>query len=254
MLILDEPTNNLDRASETTAVQGRSRRWRGPAILVSHDRELLDLVEEIAELRDGELRRFFGGNFTAFTEALGRRAGGSGPRRPGARKGDLRRQQRELAEMRIKLDRRQRYARSQAENVPKIVAGRQEACCPGFGRARLVGGHEADVAEARQHLASAEERVRDDALIRIDLSATTVPAGRDVLVVDGLRAPEPCRRVRPDLAASAGARAGRSWSGQTDPGKTTLINTLLGSVPAVVGHGVAAGADPAAAATAATAR
>ncbi|HEY5845517.1 MAG TPA: ABC-F family ATP-binding cassette domain-containing protein [Microlunatus sp.] len=230
VLILDEPTNNLDRGARGRLYQAL-RGWRGPAILVSHDRELLDLVEEIAELRDGELR-FFGGNFTAFTEALAVQQEAAA-RSVRVAKGDLRRQQRELAEMRIKLDRRQRYARSQAENVPKIVAGaKKRAAQVSAGKAR--GGHEADVAEARHHLASAEERVRDDALIRIDLSATTVPAGRDVLVVDGLRL-----RNQGDgsglisLHLRGPERVG--VVGANGSGKTTLINTLLGRVPAEEG-------------------
>jgi ATPase subunit of ABC transporter with duplicated ATPase domains len=226
VLILDEPTNNLDRRARRRlyeALQG----WRGPAILVSHDRELLDLVEEIAELREGELR-FFGGNFTAFTEALAVEQEAAA-RTVRVAQGDLRRQQRELAEMRIKLDRRQRYARSQAEKVPKIVAGaKKRAAQVSAGKVR--GGHEADVAQARHELASAEERVRDDALIRIDLTATTVPAGRDVLVVDGLRLRSQADGSAPIWLHLRGPeRVG--VVGANGSGKTTLINTLLGRVP-----------------------
>ena len=68
VLLLDEPTNNLDRRARGLLAEA-VRRWRGPLILVSHDRELLETVDDIAELRDGELR-VFGGTYSAYVEAL----------------------------------------------------------------------------------------------------------------------------------------------------------------------------------------
>ena len=67
-LVLDEPTNNLDRRARgllTAAV----RRWTGPVVVVSHDRELLDVVDQVVELRAGSAR-VHGGNLTSFTAAL----------------------------------------------------------------------------------------------------------------------------------------------------------------------------------------
>src|SRR3712207_5997307 len=61
VLLLDEPTNNLDRPARER-LQAAVRRWRGPVILVSHDRELLELVDHVAEMREGEVR-LFGGSF-----------------------------------------------------------------------------------------------------------------------------------------------------------------------------------------------
>ena len=230
VLILDEPTNNLDRRARrrlSTALQS----WRGPAVVVSHDRELLDLVDEIAELRDVGLR-FFGGNFTAFTEALAVEQDAAA-RAVRSAQGDLKRQQRELAEMRIKLDRRQRYARAQADNVPKIVAGaKQRAAQVSAGKVR--GGHEAAVGEARRELVTAEERVRDDDLIRIDLSGTDVPAGRDVLVTEGLRLRGEARPGRVlDVHLRGPERIG--LVGANGSGKTTFLDTIAGAVAPVAG-------------------
>ena len=230
VLILDEPTNNLDRRARGRLYDALLR-WRKPAIVVSHDRELLDLVDEIAELRDGGLR-FFGGNFTAFTEALAVEQDAAA-RAVRAAQGDLRRQRRELAEMRIKLDRRQRYARSQAENVPKIVAGAKKRAAQ-VSAGKLRGTHEGAVAEARQGLDAAEDRVRDDEVIRIDLSATAVPEGRDVLLTAGLRlrgATSPGRTIEVHLRGPE--RVG--LIGANGSGKTTFIETVLGHVPPVAG-------------------
>jgi ATPase subunit of ABC transporter with duplicated ATPase domains len=48
-LLFDEPTNNLDREGRQ-AVLDLLMRWRNGAIVVSHDRELLDHMDAIVEL------------------------------------------------------------------------------------------------------------------------------------------------------------------------------------------------------------
>ena len=87
VLLLDEPTNNLDLDARQAAVRRRSPPGPGVMVVVSHDRELLDLVDQIADLRDGEVR-WYGGNFTRVRGGARRRAGGGrahGARRRGRR-------------------------------------------------------------------------------------------------------------------------------------------------------------------------
>jgi ATPase subunit of ABC transporter with duplicated ATPase domains len=227
VLLLDEPTNNLDRPARARLYRALQR-WRGPVIVVSHDLELLDLVDHVAEMRDGDVR-IFGGNFTAFTEALAveQEAAQRGVR---SAQGDLRRQQRELAEARLKLDRRLRYARGQADNVPKIVAGMKKRAAQ-VSAGKLRNGHEADVRRARAELEAAEERVRDDDLIRIDLSATAVPSGRDIVVLDDVEL-RTGRRVSLHLRGPERV----ALTGSNGSGKTTLIETLCGLLPPVQGR------------------
>src|SRR6202046_4681822 len=74
VLLLDEPTNNLDldaRHRLYAAVEA----WSGVTLGVSHDRELLDRVDQIADLSGGGAGpggglRMFGGNFPAYEETL----------------------------------------------------------------------------------------------------------------------------------------------------------------------------------------
>ena len=49
LILLDEPTNNLD-ADGRAAVAEMLRKWRGGALVVSHDRALLREVDAIVEL------------------------------------------------------------------------------------------------------------------------------------------------------------------------------------------------------------
>jgi ATP-binding cassette subfamily F protein 3 len=60
-LVLDEPTNHLDIES-MEVLEGAVESLDGTAILISHDRYLLDrLCDRILEVRDGEVRSFDGG-------------------------------------------------------------------------------------------------------------------------------------------------------------------------------------------------
>ena len=72
-LIFDEPTNNMDCESEEFFYKF-IKNWKKTLILVSHDRELLNLVNKIAEIRrfnGDEVGRkifFYGGNFDYYLE------------------------------------------------------------------------------------------------------------------------------------------------------------------------------------------
>jgi ATP-binding cassette subfamily F protein 3 len=60
-LVLDEPTNHLDIES-MEVLEGSVESFDGTAILISHDRYLLDrLCDRILEVRDGSVRSFEGG-------------------------------------------------------------------------------------------------------------------------------------------------------------------------------------------------
>jgi ATPase subunit of ABC transporter with duplicated ATPase domains len=65
-LILDEPTNNLDRDGRD-AVNQLIGSWQAGAIVVSHDRQLLQYMDSIVELTSLGVTRY-GGNWTAYCE------------------------------------------------------------------------------------------------------------------------------------------------------------------------------------------
>lgn len=79
-LLLDEPTNNLDREGRK-AVVDQLANWRRGAIIVSHDRALLETMDAIVELTSLEARRY-GGNWSQPQGGRARR----GPARPGERR------------------------------------------------------------------------------------------------------------------------------------------------------------------------
>ncbi|MCX4540344.1 ATP-binding cassette domain-containing protein [Streptomyces sp. NBC_01565] len=233
VLLLDEPTNNLDlRARRRLYAAVES--WSGVMILVSHDRELLDRVDQIAELRDGEVR-WYGGNFTDY-EAMLAAEQDAAERMVRVAEADVQRQKRDLADAHAKLARRKRYGQkmNDTKREPKIVMGaRRRAAQESAGKHRIM--HTEKLADARERLDQAVEAVRDDAEIRIELPATQVHPGRQVLTLSNLH-------------LAHGASVPGEWElrgperialvGRNGSGKTTLLRTVAGLVPAVSGEAI----------------
>ncbi|PUB16409.1 ABC-F family ATP-binding cassette domain-containing protein [Yoonia sediminilitoris] len=63
-LLLDEPTNHLDRAGRQYVIDAL-RAWRGCIVVASHDRSLLDEMDETVELTTLGAR-VYGGNYQVF--------------------------------------------------------------------------------------------------------------------------------------------------------------------------------------------
>jgi ATPase subunit of ABC transporter with duplicated ATPase domains len=214
--LLDEPTNNLDRPARERLYDA-VRTWPGVLIVVSHDRELLDCVDSIVELREASIRTF-GGVFSEYEQVL---AAEQETAERGVRnaEGELRRERRQQIEAQIKLDRRARAGRKAAATkaFDKATAQYMERRAE-VSSGKLRGMHADRVGVAREALEAAEQRLRDDDRIKIELPSTAVPNGRTVLDVEGLivRGPE---RI---------ALRGRNGSG-----KTTLLRRLvpLSTVP-----------------------
>ncbi|MEU5241476.1 ABC-F family ATP-binding cassette domain-containing protein [Streptomyces lydicus] len=224
VLLLDEPTNNLDRAARQrlhTAVSS----WSGVLVVVSHDRELLQLVDRIADLRDGEIH-WYGGNFSAYEQALAVEQEAA-ERMMRVAEADVQRQKRELADAHVKLARRVRYGNKMNANKrePKIVMNeRKREAQVSAGKHRTL--HTERLKEARERLDEATEAVRDDDEIRIDLPHTAVPPGRTVLTLDALRTRY---GTRADLEVRGPERI--ALTGRNGSGKTTLLRTVAGEVP-----------------------
>ncbi|MET8990321.1 ABC-F family ATP-binding cassette domain-containing protein [Nonomuraea wenchangensis] len=188
VLLLDEPTNNLD-VDARERLYAAVTAWPGVLVVVSHDRALLELVDQIAELREGGVR-FYGGNLTAYEEQAAAEQEAA-LRTVRAAESEVRRQQRELIEARIRIDRNIRAGKKAAANnrAPKIVAnGLKRKAQATAGKQRTL--HEEKLEEARERLGEAEQAVRGDAEIRIELPGTEVPSGRTVLSLP-LTPPQP---------------------------------------------------------------
>jgi ATPase subunit of ABC transporter with duplicated ATPase domains len=205
ILLLDEPTNNLDLNARKRLYDAVAS-WTGVMVIVSHDRELLGLVDQVADLSGGQIRTY-GGNLDAYTELLAAEQAAA-ERAVTTAAAEVRRERRDLVEAQVKQARRDRMGRQVAASgsIPRIVAhARKRAAQETAGRSREL--HSERLQAARDRLDEAEQAVRDDAEIRVDLPGTAVPAGRTVLSVTGLDGAHWHPAAAPADAASAAALA-----------------------------------------------
>jgi ATPase subunit of ABC transporter with duplicated ATPase domains len=246
ILLLDEPTNNLDLDARKRLYDAVAS-WTGVMVIVSHDRELLALMDQIADLSGGEIR-MYGGNLDAYEELLAAEQAAA-ERAVSSAAADVRREQRDLVEAQVKQARRDRMGRKVAASggLPRIVAyARKRAAQETAGRSR--GLHAGRLEAARGRLDEAEQAVRDDAEIRVDLPGTAVPAGRTVLTVTGLDGtrwhpafPAPGTPAAPPTPATLDAPPVSTLAelivrgperialtGPNGAGKTTLLRAIAG--------------------------
>ncbi len=262
ILLLDEPTNNLDLDARQRLYDAVAS-WTGVMVIVSHDRELLGLVDQVADLSGGEIR-IYGGNLNTYEE-LRATEQAAAERAVTAAAADVRREHRDLVDAQVKQARRDRMGRQVAASgsLPRIVAhARKRAALQTAGKSRELHSERLDAARGR--LDEAEQAVRDDAEIRPGLPGTAVPAGRTILNLTGLadtswhpasaaravplapfRAPEPATSGEPQALAPEPAPAPEppvaaladlivrgperiALTGPNGAGKTTLLRAIAG--------------------------
>ena len=141
--------------------------------------------------------------------------------------GDLRRQARDLAEARTKLDRRASYGRAQADKggTPKIVLGAMKRRAESTA-GRMQDQHEDRLAQARERLVDARAALDDDAEIRLDLPGSVVPGRRRVL-----RLADVALEHGPTVSLEVVGPERIALLGPNGVGKTTLLRTVTGSLP-----------------------
>jgi ATPase subunit of ABC transporter with duplicated ATPase domains len=233
ILLLDEPTNNLDRDARQRLYDAIAS-WPGVLIVVSHDRELLARVDQIAEVT-GQDVVMYGGSLEVYEEIVAAEQAAA-VRHLAAAAGQVRRERRDMIEAQSRQATRDRQGRKLAASgsIPRIVAGglkrhAQESA----GRSREL--HAGRLRAARDRLAEAQEAVRDDREIRVVLPATAVPAGRTVLTVTGLAG----GGWHPGVITVSGATSELeelivrgperiALTGPNGAGKTTLLGAVSG--------------------------
>jgi len=219
-LLLDEPTNNLDSWARARLYEVIDS-FAGTLLVVSHDRELLERVDDVGELRGGDVR-WYGGGYHAYEEAV-RVERAAADRAVATAAAEVRRQRRELVDQQTKQARRDKAGRKKAEGLPPIVAHARRRRAEATA-GRLRGLHEARLDEATEELEQAEERARDDRQIRIDLPDTRVPSRRRVAVADGLVAAHADATLDLDLRGPERI----ALTGPNGVGKTSLLRALTG--------------------------
>ncbi|MCA1528873.1 ABC-F family ATP-binding cassette domain-containing protein [Bradyrhizobium yuanmingense] len=233
-LLLDEPTNNLDQDGRK-AVTDLLAAWRGGAIIVSHDRTLLDTMDAIVELTSLGATRY-GGNWSSFRtqKAIELAAVRHDLAHAENRLSEIDGRAQEAAEKKARKDSGGRKKRAKGD-MPRILAGARK------DRSEDTGGKNAQIAErqraeALQAIDTARRRVEVLQPLSVKLPATDLPAGREVLWLDGVSAgfwPE--QPVVRDLSFAVVGPERVALVGPNGSGKTTLLKLIVGELRPLAG-------------------
>ena len=172
-LLLDEPTNNLDRDGRRV-VADLIRGWTGGAIIVSHDRELLEEMDAIVELTSLGATRY-GGNYSAFRQRKDTELDAAARDLAHAEKtrSDAARRAQQATERKARKDSAGHRARARGDQ-PKILMDAAR------GRAEASGGAGARLRDARREaageaLSAAREKIEILQPLRMDIPRPALP-------------------------------------------------------------------------------
>jgi ATPase subunit of ABC transporter with duplicated ATPase domains len=228
-ILLDEPTNNLDREGRASVIELLAS-WRTGAIVVSHDRELLETMDAIVEMTSLGVTRY-GGNWSHYRERKALDLA--------AARHDLADAERRVAEVarasQLKAERKARSdgagQRKRAKgDMPRILAGARQ------NRAEATSGDDARLAERRRmqavaEVAAARQRIEVLQPLSMALPSTGLPAGRTVLRLDSVSAgygTEPALIDRLSFILTGPERV--AITGPNGSGKTTLLALITGKL------------------------
>lgn len=179
-ILLDEPTNNLDSAAKAQLFETLES-LPCPALIISHDRDLLERMHVIAELhadRQGVSHlRLFEGNYSAYRQALETEQQAA-QRRVSEAKNRVRSAHREWVQAQEIISKNMAHVwkDDQPDTILDLAkdASRQAA-------AKLRGLRVGKQEQAREAYQSAQDEVRVQEKIYVELNQQPLPAGRKVL-------------------------------------------------------------------------
>jgi ATPase subunit of ABC transporter with duplicated ATPase domains len=228
-LLLDEPTNNLDREGRAAVIDLLSH-WKAGAIVVSHDRELLDGMDAIIELTTIGARRY-GGNWSRFQERKALELAAAEHDLADAEKafGEIARTSQVQAERKARKDSAGKRKADRGD-MPRISAGGRKM------QSEVTSGENAQLAARRKQQASdaiVEARQRIEILqpFSAHVPSTGLPAAKVVLRLDHVSVgygdgPAVLSGVSIDLVGPERVAV----IGANGSGKTTLIRTITGAI------------------------
>jgi len=237
-LILDEPTNHLD-LSAREFVYGMVANWKRGLIVVSHDRRLLSLVDQITELSSAGLK-FYGGNFDFYLGQRDNERAAAEQTLAGAEQ-RLKEAKRIAQLAKERQQRRQSIAKRNSATkggLPSIVVGNLQRAAENSS-GRLKGRHEDKVERVRHQVAEARSNLTIEQHINVDLAQSEVPAQKRLveLAQVNFQFADAKRPLWPSPINLEIIGPERIWlKGANGAGKSTLVDLICGNKQPTVGE------------------
>ncbi|PJX27878.1 ABC transporter ATP-binding protein [Advenella sp. S44] len=231
-LILDEPSNHLDRPNRQAQIE-QLQRWPRGLIVVSHDRQLLESMECIVELSSQGLHSY-GGNYSFYAETKAHERQNA-LQNLGERKLERQRQEQGMRKQRVRQERRQARGNRQGKeaNQAKILLGRQkERSETSWGTLRQKQA--ASRAQLNQRVREAAQQVEDESQITLHEIPITQSVKRQVADLNGVELPYVGGATR-TISLFVGGQQRIGVVGPNGCGKSTLLRVLAGQVAPLAG-------------------
>lgn len=233
-LLLDEPTNNLDRDGRA-AVVALLASWRAGAVVVSHDRELLEEMDAIVELTSLGATRY-GGGWSSYRarKALELEAARHDLAEADKRVAEVARTAQMMAERQARRDGAGRRKGAKGD-MPRILIGmrKENSENTSAGNAHLAARQQAEAAEA-----ATAARARMEVLqpLSVAVPPTGLPASRTVLRFDNVTAGySPAAPLLVDFSFAIVGPERIAVTGPNGSGKSTLLALATGQIAPIAG-------------------
>tara|TARA_R110002012_G_scaffold261343_2_gene443239 strand:- start:347 stop:1960 length:1614 start_codon:yes stop_codon:yes gene_type:complete len=231
-LVLDEPSNHLDRPNRQALIE-QLQRWPRGLIVVSHDRQLLESMARIVELSPLGLHSY-GGNYSFYAEAKAHEQQNAIDQLS-KYKLERQRQERVMRHQHERQEKRQARGNRQgkeANQAKVILDGQKERSENATGALRQQ--HAASRDQLNQRVREAAKQVEDEARITLHERSITQAAKRRLAELERVELPfirGPSRHI--SLLLRGQQRIG--IVGPNGCGKSTLLRVLAGQIEPLFG-------------------
>lgn len=225
-LVLDEPTNNMDTDSRT-ALYNAINTFDGGVLVVSHDRQLLQYMNQIAELSTLGLK-IYGGNYDFYKEqkrieqeAL--EADIVDAQKQLNKTKRVVQQSKEKYDKRVAMGNKTRHEGSQPKMLLDYHKGRAEVT-----KSKLESKTNKQLSLAHEKLNEAKAKLEQKDFLDFNLDATRVPSGKIVINLQNVYFAYPgCDQIIKNLDLTVVGPQRVAIVGSNGSGKSTLLKLIM---------------------------